>query len=186
MGPKSNAPNSAKLVFMPEAKEHTHVQRWVSDEDSLYFKLAGLGYPGFAYLGEMSGLDPTEVVCQILLRPNVNPRLMMGVPWVLSHHDLNWLSLIAEVKAHEAQNRLGYLVHLARKAAQSQERSAVVDLLSQWEDTLAACRLDKEDMMGKTSMSDLEKEWLERYRPEEATYWHVLTNDGLDSLQHYV
>lgn len=70
------------------------------------------------------------------------PRLL---PWVLtSYAALDWPWLLNNAKLRNAQNRSGYVVHLARQVAAAQGNDAVVRKLSSWEEDLEAAGLAKE------------------------------------------
>jgi hypothetical protein len=59
-----------------------------------------------------------EVVLHAVVKPDLDTRLVEALPWVLSAYtDLNWEWLRDRAKWNNAQNRLGYLVHLAEQTA---------------------------------------------------------------------
>jgi hypothetical protein len=83
--------------------------------------LAALGYPGFSSSAAPLECNPTDVVLQAVLSPHLESRLVTALPWALvAYPNLEWDRLLEEVQRHKKQNRLGYLVHLARWLGQAQ------------------------------------------------------------------
>ena len=88
--------------------------------DELQRKLAFLGYPGFEHVRSKAVSNPAEVVLHAVVKPDLDTRLVEALPWVLSTYtDLNWEWLRDRAKLNNAQNRLGYLVHLAEQTARA-------------------------------------------------------------------
>ena len=86
--------------------------------DYLQNQLASLGYPGFEHVRARQTSNPAEVVLSAVVQRDLDTRLVEALPWVLkSYTDLNWEWLRDWAKLQNAQNRLGYLVHLARETA---------------------------------------------------------------------
>jgi hypothetical protein len=82
--------------------------------DDLQRKLASLGYPGFEHVRSRVASNPAEVVLSAVVKQDLDTSLVEALPWVLhTHTDLNWEWLRDRAKLQNAQNRLGYLVHLA-------------------------------------------------------------------------
>jgi hypothetical protein len=121
--------------------------------------------------------NPAEVVLKAVLKPDVETRFIEALPWVLSRYtDLNWGWLRDGAKLNNAQNRLGYLVHLAGKAAPAlPEHRGAVQVLSRWEKELEAARLAGEGTLCRDSMPEPERTWLRSNRPEAAVHWSLLT-----------
>src|SRR5580693_6410802 len=87
-----------------------------SRPDELQNRLASLGYPGFEHLCVRQTSNPAEVVLGAVVQRDLDTRLVEALPWVLKvYTDLNWEWLRDRVKLQNAQNRLGYLVHLSRE-----------------------------------------------------------------------
>ena len=60
--------------------------------------------------------NPAEVVLGAVVKSDLDTRLLEALPWVLSTYtSLNWGWLRDRAKWKNAQNRLGYLVHLAEQ-----------------------------------------------------------------------
>jgi transcriptional regulator with XRE-family HTH domain len=87
------------------------------DPDLLARQLAGLGYPGFAHLRARKA-NPAAVILTALLQKDLETRLAEALPWVLlTYPDLDWSWLISQVKISDTQNRLGFLVAVAKNLA---------------------------------------------------------------------
>ena len=144
-----------------------------ADEDDVFEDLAALGYPGFAYLGSDRKSNPAHVVLSAVLRANLNVRAVEGLPWILSTYtDLDWSWLRDNAKLRNVQNRVGYLVHLAKGVPSAEP---AVPILSVWERDLEEARLAHEDTLCRASMVPMEREWLREHRPDAAKHWNLLT-----------
>ena len=109
-------------------------------------QLAGLGYPGFAHL-RAHRTNPAALLVQALVQRNLEVRLTEALPWVLCKYpDLEWSWLADQVKLKDAQNRLGFLVGVAKEVAKS-TRGPAFERLSAAETTLERSRLAREDTL---------------------------------------
>jgi transcriptional regulator with XRE-family HTH domain len=171
---------AAKLYELPPTAlplpESLHV-RGVSP-DELQRQLASLGYPGFEHVRSKAVSNPAEVVLHAVVKPDLDTRLVETLPWVLSAYaDLNWEWLRDRAKCNNAQNRLGYLVHLAEQTARAWPgRQGAVQVLSRWEQELEEARLAREGTLCRDSMPESERTWLRSNRPEAAIHWSLLTS----------
>lgn len=139
-------------------------------------ELATLGYEPLAYLGRKVPANPAEVLLSALRRSDLESRLTEALPWVaLTYPKLNWNWLLERTKVHDAQNRLGYVVALARQLAEKQNPSAV-DTLRKQENRLERSRLAAEGTLCQDSMTQTERRWLRDNRPQDAVGWNLLTN----------
>lgn len=154
--------------------------------ERLQQQLAGLGYPGFAHIQSGEKSNPAEVVLSILAQMDLDTRLVEAVPWVIAAYpDLDWPWLLDQAKLRNLQNRLGYVLHLARQlAAFRPERDSLVQQLSTWEQHLEQARLAAEGTLCRDSMPPREREWLRTCRPEAAAHWNLLTGITADQLTH--
>ena len=153
--------------------------------DELQRKLASLGYPGFEHVRSKARSNPAEVVLTAVAKRDLDTRLVEALPWVLSTYtDLNWEWLRDRVKLHNAQNRLGYLVHLAEQTAGLSGHRPAVQALSRWLDELEAARLAGEGTLCRDSMPEPEREWLRSNRPEAAAHWSLLTSLTAEQLPY--
>jgi transcriptional regulator with XRE-family HTH domain len=140
-------------------------------------QLASLGYPGFENVRARQTSNPAEVVLGAVMQRDLDTRLVEALPWVLkSYTDLNWEWLRDRAKLQNAQNRLGYLVHLARETAgASPQNGSAVNVLSGWENQLEEARLASEGTLCRESMPEPERRWLRTNRPPAAAHWSLLT-----------
>jgi transcriptional regulator with XRE-family HTH domain len=174
------ARKAAKLYELPPTAlplpEPLHI-RGVPPEE-LQRQLASLGYPGFEHVRFKAVSNPVEVVLNALVKPDLDTRLVEALPWVLSAYtDLNWEWLRDRAKCNNAQNRLGYLVHLAEQTARAWPgRQGAVQVLSRWEKELEEARLAREGTLCRDSMPESERTWLRSNRPEAAIHWSLLTS----------
>jgi transcriptional regulator with XRE-family HTH domain len=154
--------------------------------DDLQRKLASLGYPGFEYVRSKATGNPAEVVLGAVVKRDLDTRLVEALPWVLSAYtDLNWEWLRDRAKLQNAQNRLGYLVHLAKQTARAlPERQGAGPVLSRWENDLEEARLAREGTLCRDSMPERERAWLRTNRPEAAAHWGLLTGLSADQLPY--
>jgi transcriptional regulator with XRE-family HTH domain len=160
------------------------------DAKQLAQQLASLDYPGFAYMRAGWKRNPAEVLLSALAQPNLEPRLTEALPWVLLRYgaqlQLNWL--VEQARLHRLSNRLGYVVHLAKRVAEERGdvHSPTYRALASLESALRASRFDVEDTLCQSALSHTEREWLRESRPAEAKYWHLLTDWRPEHLQYAV
>jgi DNA-binding XRE family transcriptional regulator len=149
--------------------------------DDLQRKLASLGYVGFEHVRSRGVSNPAEVVLSAVVKRDLDTRLVEALPWVLSTYtDLDWAWLRNQAKLNNAQNRLGYVVHLAKQTA----NRSVVEVLSKWERELEEARLAREGTLCRDSMPDREREWLRENRPDAAVHWSLLTGLTAEQLPY--
>ncbi len=146
--------------------------------DFLARQLASLGYPGFAHLrGGAAKVNPAEFLLTALGQQNLEARVAEGLPWlVLRYPDMPVDWLVREARARTLQNRLGFVVTLARRAAGR-------DDLQSLEQTLADSRLEKEDSFCR-ELNETERRWLSEHSSEEARQWHLLSDLRLEDLRY--
>lgn len=146
--------------------------------NDLQNQLASLGYPGFEHVRARQASNPAAVVLSAIVKRDLDTRLVEALPWVLkTYTDLNWDWLRDGAKLKNAQNRLGYLVHLASETARALPRdSATVMVLSCWEKQLEEARLASEGTLCRDSMPEPERRWLRANRSPAAAHWSLLTS----------
>jgi len=182
------ARKAAKLYQLPPTalplSEPLDVRR-VSPDD-LQRKIASLGYPGFDHVRSKAVSNPAEVVLHALVQRDLDTRLVEALPWILSRYtDLNWEWLRDRAKLNNAQNRLGYLVHLAEQTARGLAAHLdVIQILSAWENELEDARLAREGTLCRDSMPEPERTWLRSNRPEAAAHWSLLTGLTAEQLPY--
>ena len=148
--------------------------------------LAALGYPGFTYLcpRDWQAKNPAQVLLAALVQDDLEPRLVEALPWLVlrySPFDERWL--VREAKLRDLQNRLGFVVTLARRLAEraaDHQKAGVLELL---EAQLERSRLACEDTLCK-SVREPQRRWLVEHRPEEARHWNLLTDWTVDALRY--
>src|SRR6185312_9955059 len=150
-----------------------------SPPDDLQNRLASLGYPGFEHLRARPTSNPAEVVLGAVVQRDLDPRLVEALPWVLkTYPDLNWEWLRDRVKLQNAQNRLGYLVHLSAELAGASPQ------LAHWENELEEARLASEGTLCRDSMREPERKWLRTNRSAAAAHWNLLTGITTEQLPY--
>jgi transcriptional regulator with XRE-family HTH domain len=171
----------ATALPMPEPPTEGHV----ADPAQLARQLSGLGYPGFAHLRPRKA-NPAAVVLEALLQNDLETRLAEALPWVLlTYPDLDWAWLVRHGKLHDVQNRLGFLVALAKGlAADRPEFESVFSQLSAVEQQLEHARLAREDTLCRESMPAAERSWLKAHRSALARHWNLLTGLTADQLSY--
>ena len=154
--------------------------------DDLQRELAGLGYPGFAHISAGQPQNPARVVFDAIVQRDLDTRLVEALPWVMSKYpDLNWGYLRDQVKLRNAQNRLGYVVHLAKSVVGSHSGDdSTMQTLSCWERDLEEARLAVEGTLCRESMPQRERVWLREHRSPAAMHWNLLTGLTTDQLSY--
>ena len=157
------------------------------DPQRLAQQFASLGYPGFAYLHPARKRNPAEVLLTALAQDDLESRLAEALPWLLLRYtDMNEEWLVERARLRNLSNRLGFVVSLAKGvvARMGDTVSTRYQTLDRLEAQLRESRLDKEDTLCQSSLSHREREWLKEARPEEAAYWHLLTDWRPEHLQY--
>ena len=160
-------------------------ERFRADPDNLARRLAGLGYPGFSHLRGIRA-NPAVVLLDALVQNDLEVRLAEALPWVvLTYPDLDWVWLVREAKLRDVQNRLGFVVELAKglAAARPQGQSAF-DRLFVATEQLERSRLAREDTLCRDSMPVGERDWLTVNRSPSAKHWNLLTGLTADQLSY--
>ena len=159
----------------------------VRDAGNLKAILGNLGYPGFAYLRGFDRLNPALALMEALDTDDLDPRVTEALPWLpLAYPDLNWTWLVANAKLRDRQNRLGFVVELAREAAHRSGRTDLEQRLAERVAALEPSRLAREDTLCKESMTQAERVWLRTRRPKPAKHWNLLTDLTVEQLDHVV
>jgi len=147
--------------------------------------LSGLGYPGFAHLRPRRRLNPAQVLLLALQQDTLESRVAAALPWVAAAFSgLDWDWLIPRVKLADCQNRLGFVVSLGRQVAIRRHDVDAASRLGRVEQSLESSRLAREDSLGQADMTDAERRWLRRYRPDDARRWNLLSDLRLEHLTY--
>src|SRR3989442_470296 len=146
------------------------------DAQQLTEGLAALGYPGFTHFRPGRRVNPAQLLFDALRMHDLEPRLAEALPWVVWRYpDLDWDWLVREARLHDLQNRLGFVVGLARQVAERKGQQATAEALSGVEQQLEPSRLAREDTLGHESMTEAERRWLRERRSTQAQHWKLLT-----------
>jgi transcriptional regulator with XRE-family HTH domain len=156
-----------------------------ADPNRLARQLAGLGYPGFAHLRSLKA-NPAAVVIEALMHKDLELRLAEALPWVLLRYPgLDWSWLVRQAKLLDVQNRLGFLVDVAKELAATRAHfRPALEQLSAVEEQLERARLAREDTLCRESMPAAERRWLETNRSPLARHWNLLTGLTPDQLSY--
>lgn len=150
-------------------------------------QLARLSYPGYAYRKRPGPMrHPAEVLLAGLAFDDLEPRLIEALPWLLLHHEgLDVGRLVAEAKARDLQNRLGFTVALARQVAErKKEFERRLPELRRFEEALEPSRLAREETFGQGHAHERLREWLRRERSDAARHWNLLTDLKVEHLPY--
>ncbi len=155
------------------------VSRGSLTNDWFEAQLARLGYPGLAHRKRRGTKHhPAEVLLAGLAFENLEPRLVEALPWLLLHYDgLDQEQLVMHAKARDLQNRLGFMVSLAREVAElKQEFETRRQGLRLLEEALEPSRLAREETFGQGHASEGLRAWLRSRQSESAGHWNLLTD----------
>jgi transcriptional regulator with XRE-family HTH domain len=179
-GRRDPAPLARKLMRvygLPPTALPVQEVRQNASADHLAAELAGLGYPGFAHLPKTRKTNPANFLLTALLQNNLEARTAEGLPWlVLEYPDMPEEYLVKEARARNLQNRLGFVVTLAKVAG----AKAALQVLEQ---KLADSKLAKEDSFCK-ELTEPERRWLREHRSEQAQEWNLLSDMRPDALRY--
>ncbi len=153
--------------------------------DELAGALAALGYPGFTHVKRGRLMNPAELLFAVLSASDMEPRLAEALPWVVwKHADLNWDWLLAQARLRDLQNRVGFVVALAKAVADRHHDVEAFKTLDRVEGALEPSRLAREDTLARESMTQAERRWLRTHRPPLAAHWNLLTGLTADHLSY--
>lgn len=154
--------------------------------NALATDFAAMGYPGFAYLrpAHWEPRNPAEILLGALAQDDLEARLVEALPWlVLRYTPLDHEWLVREAKVRDLQNRVGFVVTLARGLAQRTNHIEKVRLLEKLEGQLKRSRLAREDTFCKT-FPEKRRQWVAEHRPQEARDWNLLTDWTVSELRY--
>jgi hypothetical protein len=147
-------------------------------------ELAALGYPGFPRARSKHKNNPAFLLLSAVSHQDLDVRLVEALPWVMSEYtDLDWPWLRDHAKLRNAQNRLGYLVHLTAEVEKSRCPDKL-EVLSKWGTELEDARLAREDTLCRDAMPERERSWLRKHRPAQAAHWNLLTSLTAEQLPY--
>jgi transcriptional regulator with XRE-family HTH domain len=156
-----------------------------TNEEKLASELAAIGYPGFSHIKPTRLKNPTEVLLSALKSDKLDARIVEALPWLmLQISELNWKKLVRAAKVTDLQNRLGFVVSLARKTAERMGEEKKAESLKRKEKSLADSRLLKEDTLCSDSLTRAEVKWIRQNRTSEAEFWNVLSDLKVEYLSY--
>src|SRR5260370_30567172 len=176
----------AKYEVNPLALPLDGVKVWPQvDSGLLATQLAALGYPGFSYMKAQKAWNPAELLLAALVKDDLETRVAEALPWLaLRYHDMDWHWVVNESKLHDAQNRLGFVVTLARKLAEQNSLSATANRFVSLESQLQRSKLEHVGTFRNERMSTAEKQWLQNRSTPEAKQWNMLSDLAPEHLAH--
>jgi transcriptional regulator with XRE-family HTH domain len=170
------------LQALPVADTFTPVQ---TDDQQMTEFLARLGYPGFSYLRTRAQKrHPFEVLLTGLAQKSLDARVAEALPWVVLKYGQSDPWIVANARKFNLQNRLGFVVSLARRVAEMRSDRPRLAELAELESLLDESRLVKEDAFYRPPRTDSEREWLRKNRTEDAVHWNMLTDMRPEHLQY--
>jgi transcriptional regulator with XRE-family HTH domain len=156
-----------------------------TDDQQMTDFLARLGYPGFSYLRARSQKrHPFEVLLTALAQKSLDARVAEALPWVALKYAQPDSWLVGNARKFNLQNRLGFVVSLARRVAEMRNDRVRSAELSQLESLLDESRLAKEDAFYRPPRTESEREWLRKNRSKDAAHWNMLTDMRPEHLQY--
>jgi transcriptional regulator with XRE-family HTH domain len=174
-----------KVFDLPPTALPLESSQGTVDENELQADLGRLGYPGFAYLRGKPTRNPAQLLLSALDNSNVDTRLVEALPWLTyTYADMDWNWLVTNAKLRDRQNRLGYVVGLARKLGKDAMDLARLEKLVASQSLLERSRLAGEDTLCHDSMTQVERKWLRSHRPQEARHWNLLTDLDVRNLAY--
>jgi len=154
------------------------------DDQQLTEMLARLEYPGFVYLvARAHKKNPSEFLLTALSQQSLDARVAAALPWVALKFAKSNSWLVENARKFNLQNKLGFVVTLARRVAETQKDSRLQEL-NKLEQALDESRLVKEDFLPRPPRTESEKEWLRANRTEDAAHWNLLTRMRPEHLQY--
>ena len=148
--------------------------------------LSKLDYPGFAYVRpHLHSKNPAEVLLTALAQESLEARVAEGLPWLLLHYwemDFKWL--VEQAKQFDLQNRLGFVVILARRLSEHAADAERTKALSDLEQKLDSSRLAREDYFFRPPRNHAERQWLMQNRTDNAKHWNLLSDLRPEHLQY--
>jgi len=119
-----------------------------------------------------------------LAQERLDARVAEALPWVALKYAQPDSWLVENASKFSLQNRLGFVVSLARQVAGMRQEGARATELSQLENLLDDSRLVKEDSFYRPPRTESERDWLRTNRTEEAVHWNLLTDMRTQHLQY--
>ena len=153
------------------------------NNDEIAETIAGLGYPKFSHLQKGKQINPAQILFSALKKDDLDSRIAESLLWlVYTFYELDWDKLTKYAKIFDLQNRLGFVVNLARQMAEKIGDDGKVAALSAVEMNLEKSRLLKEDVLANESITNAERTFLKTNRSRQAKFWRVLSDLSVENL----
>jgi transcriptional regulator with XRE-family HTH domain len=167
---------------------HLPLREPVTMTDSDYAReMAALGYPGFAHRKHTDGKpswNPAQLAVMALSTNTLDRRVAEGLPWlVLRYREADWSWAVQQLKVQDLQNRLGFVVTLARELAEKKGPGGP-DHLLQLETRVERSRLVRQDTFCNERMTQAERKWLQTQASPQAQHWNLLSDLRPEHLAH--
>ena len=171
----------------PEALPLSEVGNWQESLHGEVFasELAGLGYPGFAYMRTNAAWNPSEFLLRALAQDHLEARVVEALPWVAGNFELNWNWLLPRLKLLDLQNRFGFLLSLCRRLAESKRDAEKAHTFAALEERLQASKLQKLDSFCQQGMTQAERKWLQSNSTPDAKNWGLLSDLEVSHVVHF-
>jgi len=154
-------------------------------DDEFKSELGACAYPGFRYLRGKPTRNPAELLFCALDRADLDRRVVEALPWLaLAFVNLDWDWLVMHAKLRDRQNRLGFVVELAKETADRRGDAMSSAKLLETLAVLRRSRLAEEDTLCHASMTEAERKWLRSKRPQPAKRWNLLTDLDVKDLSY--
>ena len=92
--------------------------------------------------------------------------------------------LVETARKFNLQNKLGFVVRLGRRMAESHSDNARSNELGKLEEMLKESRLAKEGFFYRPPMTEREREWLSKNRTVDAAHWNLLADMRPEQLSY--
>lgn len=150
-------------------------------------ELANLGYPGFAHRKDKDAKpswNPAQLAVMALSANTLDRRVAEGLPWlVLRYRAADWSWAVQQLKVQDLQNRLGFVVTLARELAEKKALGSS-EHLRQLESQMERSRLVRQDTFCNDRMTQAERKWLQTAASPQARHWNLLSDLRPEHLTH--
>lgn len=146
-------------------------------------EIGRLEYPGLAR-GRGKPGNPALLLLTAMSLADLDRRLLQALPWLLLRYpevDAAWL--LDRARRLDLQNRLGFVVTLAREVRESRGEPVPPNLAG-LEAALDRSRLARFGTLCQTSMSEEEGRYLYEHRSETARRWNLLTDLNAEELPY--
>jgi transcriptional regulator with XRE-family HTH domain len=157
-------------------------------------ELTKLGYPGFAHRRDQTEKpqwNPVQLAVKLLSADNLDRRVAEALPWLLLRYSYgDWTEALNELKVQDLQNRLGFVVTLAREVTEKEtgkeasRREAASKQLGCLEAQAERSRLVRQDTFCNEHMTQAERRWLQNASSPQAQHWNLLCDLRPEHLAH--